>query len=251
MDKPIYHLENLLRDRKEDVADFVGPLDLILHLLSKNKIEIRDISVTQILDQYMEWMSKRQEMDLEVASDFIAMAAHLLYIKTRMILSAQDEEALTETEQLVVSLEERQRHENYQRVKRVLPVMERLYSEGSAYLGKAPSVFLPERQRQYDHGAEDIIQAVARILERQRKKKPPGKAEFHGIIRKEPYPLEKKTNEIFQSLRISEKQTLRSLWKKSESRSEVVAVFLVTLELLKTGEILLSSEGGEIYLSIA
>lgn len=104
MDKPIYHLENLLRDRKEDVADFVGPLDLILHLLSKNKIEIRDISVTQILDQYMEWMSKRQEMDLEVASDFIAMAAHLLYIKTRMILSAQDEEALTEMEQLVVSL---------------------------------------------------------------------------------------------------------------------------------------------------
>lgn len=251
MDKPIYRLENLLRDKKEEADDFVGPLDLILHLLSKHKIEIRDISVTQILDQYMDWMSKRQELDLDVASDFIAMAAHLLYIKTRMILSAQDEEALTEMDQLVASLEERQRHESYQMVKQVIQAMELCYKEGSTYFEKAPSPLIPERKPRYEHKIEDILRAAGQILERQREKKPPEKVEFDNIIRREPYPIDRKANEVLHSLGIQKKQTLRSLWEKSESRSEVVAVFIVALELLKAGEISISSEDGEIYLSIA
>ena len=77
------------------MEDFVGPLDLILHLLSKNKMEIKDIQISLILDQYLAWMAARKEMDLEVASEFVTMAAHLMYIKTRMLLSLEDEEAKT------------------------------------------------------------------------------------------------------------------------------------------------------------
>ena len=109
MESPIFHLEGVVKARQENMEDFVGPLDLILHLLSKNKMEIKDIQISLILDQYMEWIEARKQMDLEVASEFVTMAAHLVYIKTRMLLSIHDEEALSEMEQLIASLEEHQR----------------------------------------------------------------------------------------------------------------------------------------------
>ena len=90
----------------ETLQDFEGPLDLILFLLSKNKIEIQDIPIALILDQYLAYLEKRQQMDLEVASEFVTMAAHLMYIKTRMLLSIEDEEAQNEMDELIKSLEE-------------------------------------------------------------------------------------------------------------------------------------------------
>ena len=97
----------MVKAKTEDLEDFNGPLDLILSLLSKNKMEIKDIQISLILDQYMAWMDKRKKLDLEVASEFVTMAAHLVYIKTRMLLSVGDEEVLSEMEQLIASLEER------------------------------------------------------------------------------------------------------------------------------------------------
>ena len=112
MDAPIYHLEKVVRVRADDVEDFTGPLDLILSLLAKNKMEIQDIQISLILDQYMAWMNKRRALDLEVASEFMSMAAQLMFIKTRMLLSIHDEEAISELDQLIASLEEHERHEN-------------------------------------------------------------------------------------------------------------------------------------------
>ena len=91
MDNPIFKLEKVVQSRASEVMeDFEGPLDLILFLLSKNKIEIQDIPIALILDQYLAYLEQRQQMDLEVASEFITMAAHLMYIKTRMLLSIED-----------------------------------------------------------------------------------------------------------------------------------------------------------------
>ena len=100
MDSPIYHLEHVVKAKAENLEDFTGPLDLILHLLSKNKMEIQDIQIALILEQYLEWMDRRRELDLEVASEFVAMASHLVYIKTRMLLSIHDEEALTKADRV-------------------------------------------------------------------------------------------------------------------------------------------------------
>ncbi len=97
MEAPTFHLERVIKNR-EEYDDFEGPLDLILHLLSKNKISIRDIQISLILDQYMEYLRRYEAMDLEIASDFVAMAAHLVYIKTRMLLSIDDEETKAEME---------------------------------------------------------------------------------------------------------------------------------------------------------
>ena len=88
MDNPIFKLEKVVQTKSsEPLEDFEGPLDLILFLLSKNKIEIQDIPIALILEQYLDYLEKRKQMDLEVASEFITMAAPLMYIKTRMLLS--------------------------------------------------------------------------------------------------------------------------------------------------------------------
>lgn len=238
MEGPIYRLENVVHDKQEAETDFVGPLDLILHLLSKNKLEIKDIPVAKILDQYMDWVARRQEMDLEVASEFIAMAAHLLYIKTRMLLSAQDEQALSEMEQLIASLEERQRHENYQRIKLSLDTMRSLYEVGSAYItrGAAP---LAEtgHPMEYSHGTAELLEAMERVAERNRRRQPPSPNEFHDIMAREPYPVERKSEELLTRLKKSGQTPLTQLWRESKSRSELVAVFVAVLELCRAGQL--------------
>ena len=117
MENPVYKLEKVVRSRSEEMQDFEGPLDLILFLLGKNKMEIQDISISLICTQYIAWLEQRQKMDLEVASEFVTMASHLVYIKTRMLLSIEDEEAKSEMDALIQSLEERRRNENYVRIK--------------------------------------------------------------------------------------------------------------------------------------
>ena len=118
METITFHLDGVVKSKAEDMGDFDGPLDLILHLLSKNKVEIKDIQISSLVDQYMAWMEMREQLNLEVASEFVTMAAHLIYIKSRMLLSIEDEEAMSELELLIASLEERQRSENYGKKKR-------------------------------------------------------------------------------------------------------------------------------------
>ena len=104
MENPNFYLEGVVHNRDE-MQDFEGPLSLILQLLSKNKIEIRDISISDILDQYLAWLDAAQSMDLEIASEFVQMAAQLLYIKTRTLL-ASDEEEVSELELLMTENEQ-------------------------------------------------------------------------------------------------------------------------------------------------
>ena len=104
MENPTYRLEGIVKDKNGE-SDFEGPLSLILMLLSKNKIEIRDINISDILEQYTAYLEQMENMDLEVASEFIQMASHLLYIKTKMLLNLHDEE-VNELEQLIASLEQ-------------------------------------------------------------------------------------------------------------------------------------------------
>ncbi|MBQ9617136.1 MAG: segregation/condensation protein A, partial [Oscillibacter sp.] len=117
MESPVFKLEKVVRARNEEMQDFEGPLDLILFLLSRNKMEIQDISISLICDQYLAWIAQRQSMDLEVASEFITMASQLMYIKSRMLLSIEDEEAQSEMDALIESLEERKRNESYAEIK--------------------------------------------------------------------------------------------------------------------------------------
>ena len=218
MDGPIYHLERVVKVKTEDLEDFVGPLDLILHLLNKNKMEIKDIQISLILDQYLQWMSQRKELDLEVASEFVTMASHLVYIKTRMLLSIHDEEALSEMEQLIATLEAHQRNENYLKIREVVPQLDRRYSVGRDCLTKAPEAVRPDRTYRYVHPKEDLQRAMQAVLSRTDHKLPPPMSAFQGIVGREPYPVAEKAAELIQRLLHLGVARFRALFRGSRSQ---------------------------------
>ena len=124
MEQPQYHLQSVVH-AKESLEDFDGPLDVILLLLSKNKIEIQDIQISAILEQYLAYLDEMKRLDMEIASEFIAMASHLMLIKTKMLLSAAErEEAMSEMELLIRSLEEKQRAEAYEQIRTAVAFLE-------------------------------------------------------------------------------------------------------------------------------
>ncbi|MDD6159567.1 MAG: segregation/condensation protein A [Oscillospiraceae bacterium] len=237
MDAPIYHLDKVVKAKQEDMEDFDGPLDLILHLLSKNKIEIRDIRISELLDQYLEWMERREELNLEIASEFVTMAAHLVYIKTRMLLSIDDEEAASEMELLMAALEQHQHHESYLKIKTVSESLGRRYEYGRDYLTKQPEPMKTDRTYQYVHEPADLLSAMQATLERVENKLPPPVRAFEGIVGHEPYPVADKARDILDRLIQMGVTRFRALFKTSRSRSEVVATFLAILELCKASRI--------------
>lgn len=199
LDTPVYHLDGVVHTKSER-ENFDGPLDLILSLLSKNKMEIEEIQLSLILEQYLAWMNQRQELNLEVASEFVTMAAHLAYIKTRMLLSLQDEEAVSEMEELIASLEERKRSESYEKIRQATPLLRERYAVGKDYLSKPAEPIQRERAYRYQHQPDDLPKALQRILRRRQEQSPPAAAAFEGIVRREPYPVAEKVHEILTGL---------------------------------------------------
>ena len=223
----------MVRSRSEEMQDFEGPLDLILYLLGKNKMEIQDISISLICDQYLQWLSQRQQMDLEVASEFVTMASHLVYIKTRMLLAIEDEEAQSEMDALIQSLEERRRNENYTKIKAMAQRLAPMGEFGRNILTRDPEPV--ERGKVYLYSQEpgDLILAMAEIRSRAERALPPPRTAFQDIVRHEPYPVESKAREIIQRLKLHGITSFRMLFRGNRSRSEVVATFLAVLELCR------------------
>ena len=245
LDNPVFKLENVVRPRPsaDALEDFEGPLDLILFLLSKNKIEIQDIPIALILDQYLAYLDARKQLDLEVASEFITMAAHLMYIKTRMLLSLEDEEAQSEMELLIQSLEERRNNDTYRRVKSVIGKMETLGEFGREILTKNPEPVERGKVYLYHHVPEDLVQAFQQMTQRNERMAPPSAASFREIVRREPYSVADKASEIIQKLKSGGVTRFLLLFRGSRSRSEMVATFLAVLELCKAKVLRLA--GGE------
>ena len=230
--EPTYRLEGVIRS-KEEMEDFEGPLNLILMLLSKNKIEIRDIQVSLILEQYTAYLEEMKAMDMEVASEFVIMASHLVYLKTRMLLSIEDEEAKSEMDALLQSLEERRRSENYVRVKALAQRLEPMGEFGRNIMTRNPEPVKRGKVFEYSHQPADLVLAMAEIQSRAERKLPPPRASFREIVQHEPYPVESKAREILKKLKEGGVTRFLMLFRGNRSRSEVVATFLAVLELCK------------------
>lgn len=233
MENPVFKLEKVVRSRSEEMQDFEGPLDLILYLLGKNKMEIQDISISLICDQYLQWLSQRQQMDLEVASEFVTMASHLVYIKTRMLLAIEDEEAQSEMDALIQSLEERRRNENYTKIKAMAQRLAPMGEFGRNILTRDPEPVECGKVYLYSQEPGDLILAMAEIRSRAERALPPPRTAFQDIVRHEPYPVESKAREIIQRLKLHGITSFRMLFRGNRSRSEVVATFLAVLELCR------------------
>ena len=234
MDEPRYHLEGVVHTRAELPEDFDGPLDVILLLLSKNKIEIQDVSIASILEQYLAYLDEMKRMDMEIASEFIAMASHLMLIKTKMLLSAaEQEEALSEMELLIRSLEERQRKDAYEQIKTASQFLEGRNEIGRNLFVKGPEPYEKDNSYRYQHDPADLLAAFAAIADRSQRQMPPPTASFVGIVGKEPYPVTKKSAELLKKLIMRGISRFRQLFSGNKSRSEIVATFLAVLELCR------------------
>lgn len=244
MDSPVFKLEKVVHSRAEELQDFEGPLDLILFLLGKNKMEIQDISISMICDQYLSWLDRRQQLDLEIASEFAAMASHLVYLKTRMLLSIEDEEAKSEMEALIQSLEERRRGENYAYVKAMGEQLASLGEFGRSICVRGPEPLEPG-EIHYDHCPQDLLWAMAELQSRAERRLPPPRAAFQDIARHEPYPVEKKALDILRRLKEGGVTRFLQLFRGSRSRSEVVATFLAVLELCRSHVLQLAGSESE------
>ena len=236
MNEVTFHLES-----------FDGPLDLLLHLISKNKVEITDIPIAEILRQYLEYIKLMQEFDLDVASEFITMAAHLMQIKSKMLLPVYDDEAEEDPRtQLVEQLLEYQRFKEaggYLGEKSELG--RDLYVRGQEPLEKDYSDVV------YDNTAEQLLKAIDDILQRAEKRMPPPIQAFKSIVGKESVPVGGRITRILELFKIHETIKLEELLLTSQSRSEIVAYFLAILELSKNGRVVLDYENDDYYLKLS
>ncbi len=247
--EPTFHLEGIIRS-KEEMQDFEGPLNLILQLLSKNKVEIRDIQVSQILDQYMDYLAEMQELDLEIASEFAQMASHLLYIKTKTLLSGEKE--VTELEVLMQSLEELKNRDAYAAIRAVAPLLEQSLSSGGVLFSRPREQHPKYKTYAYRHQPVELLRALLHLYV---KEDEPAAARENApvplIPRPIPYGVREKGEEILSRLRDWGAMKLTSLYAISQSRSELVATVLAILELCSMGNLAFTeNEAGELIVSL-
>ena len=243
MSQPQYRLEGIVHTRTESMEDFEGPLDVIFELLSKNKIEIQDVSITAILEQYLAYLEEMKRMDMEIASEFITMASHLMLIKTKMLLSAAEQaEAESELDLLRQSLIDRKRKEAMEAVRVAIADLEPRNEIGRCLFTKEPEPLRRDATYRYQHDVRDLLRALDTIAERSQRQLPPPTANFMGIVGKEPYPVGKKAGQVLRQLLLRGMERLKNLFKGNRSRSEVVATFLAILDLCKTNTVTLEDD---------
>lgn len=243
MAEPQYKLEGIIHTQTEDREDFQGPLDVIFLLLSKNKIEIQDVSITAILEQYLAYLNEMKRMDMQIASEFITMASHLMLIKTKMLLSAAEQaEAESELDLLRQSLIERRRKEAMEQIRSAVAQLEPRNEIGRCLFTKEPEPLRKDSTYRYKHNVLDLLRALDTIAERNQRQLPPPTANFKGIVAKEPYPVTRKAGEVLRQLVLRGVERLKSLFRGNKSRSEIVATFLAILELCKTNSVVLEDD---------
>ena len=239
MENPNFHLEGIIHE-KDELQDFEGPLSLILLLLQKNKIEIRDLQISEILDQYLAWMEEMQSMDLEIASEFVQMASHLLYIKTRTLLSTEEE--VSELEVLMESLEQLKARDNLGAVRQVLPALKEASDRGLLYFAKLPEP-VPKSAKEYEYRHEpvDLLKALRTAFTRGLLLPEEEESLSSAIPRRIVYSVRSKSRELLERLRQGP-ALLEELYRGCASRSEIVATFLSVLELCSMGSVHIDRE---------
>ncbi|MCL2392197.1 MAG: segregation/condensation protein A [Oscillospiraceae bacterium] len=242
----VFKLEGVVKT-KDEMSDFEGPLVLILQLLSRDKIEIRDISISKILEQYLEFLNEMAELDLDIASDFVAMASHLTYIKTKMLLSGGEE--ISELEQLISSLEELQRGDVYLQIKEASQLLSGMYSPDGALMTSPPEYIPPDNEYKYMHVSTDLLEAFFQIIGRENVRLDSMNPRDTVYPSRIVFSIPDKIEEILDKLKSIGFMNVAALFKDSQSRPELVATFIAVLELCKVGSLSLVGDADELVIS--
>ena len=244
-----FNLENFesVVDYNTVLDDFEGPLDLLLHLIDKNKVDIYDIPIVEITRQYLDYVNHMEREDLNLVSDFLVMAATLLDIKSRMLLPAKDDEEGEEEDpraELVARLLE------YKRYKMMAQELLDLEEDAQGVLYKPPTV--PKEVAKYEPPVDldqlldgltlaKLQRIFEGVMKRQEDKVDPIRSSF-GTIKKEPVSLEKRIMDVLRFARQKRRFSFRQILTRQGDKLEIVVTFLAVLELMKVGKLSLTQE---------
>lgn len=207
---------------------FEGPLDLLLYLIKKNHINIYDIPMVEIVDQYLQFLDLMKLLDINVASEYLVMAATLINIKSKMLLPRQEEtveqEAEDPREELVKKLLE------YQKYKQVAMHLREKELTRLKYIPRPKSSWSEYKEVYFEASIFDLISAFKNAL-----KEVPREV-FFEVVRDE-FTVEEKIHDILHLLLEKERVFLEELFNKAENKLEIVVIFLAILELIKMREV--------------
>jgi segregation and condensation protein A len=216
------------------IDQFEGPLDLLLTLIQKNKVNIEDIPIALICDQYLEYIKAAQNMDMELAGEFIVMASELMLIKSRMLLpKPEDPDAEDPRARLAAALLA------YRQAKEAAAYLESQYACFSARYVNDEDEIPVDNGDISQHDIQLLQKALARLFSKKDKEAPPPMTGINPIIKKTVVPVSDKIRDVSRRLSMNGTTPFLSLFAEAQSKSEIVALFMAVLSLIKDGYVLL------------
>lgn len=226
---------------------FEGPLDLLLHLIDKNKIDIYDIPIVEITNQYMEYIREMEQKDLNIMSEFLLMAATLLDIKCRMLLPKEVNEDGEEEDPRQELVEQLLQYKMYKYMSYELKDRQ---LDGEMLMFKDPTI--PDEVKEYQEPVDlDVLldgvtltklnSIFKEIMRRQQDKIDPVRSAF-GKIEKEEITVDDKMDYLNKYIVLHKKFSFRELLKNQKSKTQLVVTFLAILEMMKMGTIMVEQE---------
>ena len=217
------------------IDNFEGPLDLLCHLIEKNKMDIFDIKISDITDQYIDYIRAMEEMDLEVTSEFLIMASTLLYLKSKTLLpkEVEDEEELTEEELL-------QRIIDYKKYKEISKKLKENYEIFSKRIFKLPdTIELPKQKLEKNYDKDIVPNLYMQIIEKNKSRINKNAKNIQKIAITDTYTVGSKVKDMYRALIRNKKFVFNKLFSvKKHNRNEVVTAFTGLLELSRRSKVL-------------
>ncbi len=214
---------------------FEGPLDLLLSLISKNKVEICDIPISLIFEQYMEYIGEMQKADMEIAGEFIVMASELMLIKSRMLLPREDDAPEEDPRaRLAAALEE------YKRIKEASHILADRFNNYSRRFAKDTDEVKSDTGYVAPHDAEVLERAVERLFKRiKNAERESAEIEmpFEKILRAPIVPVSVKIYSVLRTIKRRGHISYTGILATAASKSELIAIFISVLELIKNSRI--------------
>ena len=217
------------------INNFEGPLDLLCHLIDKNKMDIYDINISEITDQYIKYIEQMEKMNLEITSEFLVMSSTLLYLKSKHLLPKQqdDEEEITEEELIRRIIE-------YKKFKEITKKLKENFLQYSKRFYKFPEeIELPKQKIEKDYDSTIIPKIYKELLQRNTEKINENASNIEKIAITETYTVGNTVKEMYRALVKFKKFTFNKLFSlKKHNRNEVVTAFSGLLEMSRRNKVI-------------
>lgn len=221
------------------IDNFEGPLDLLCHLIEKNKLDIFEVKISDITDQYLDYINEMEQMNLEVTSEFVVMASTLLYLKSKTLLpkESEDEEELTE-EQLL------QRIIEYKKYKEISKKLKEMYEVYSKRVFKLPDeIQLPKQQLEKDYDKSIIPEIYEKIVNKNKVRINKNAQNIQKIAITDTYTVGSKVKDMYRELIRHKKFVFNKMFSvKKHNKNEVVTAFTGLLEMSRRNKVLTEQE---------